>query len=644
MNTQLTALAFASFLVTLPYLGRLPIWLAILFLALIGYRLAINWRKWPVPSTLVLVLVAAVVAGGAVTSFETIFGRDGGTTLLLGLSYLKLIEAKNRRDTLLMVLLGYFLTTANFFFAQDIGTALITTATLLALSGLLLFWERPMFTAPRVFRQIVALFMQALPLTIVLFLFFPRPDAPLWSLPLNGSSAQSGLANEVTPGAYNSLAKNDAVAFRAEFRDLVPAQSDLYWRGPVYDQFDGRTWKQGAFDFRPSFIQLPRKGQKLINYSITLEPNDRPWLLALDWAFQSPARSRISARFQAMAQPGSGRRRFDLVSSPQAQVGLREYQQQIDLSLQLPPGGNPQARALAQSWQARPPLQRLDAAIAFFRDSKFIYTLNPPLLPLDNNVDTLIFGSKQGFCEHYAGAFVFLMRAAGVPARMVGGYQGGQPGLDGSYWIVRQSDAHAWAEVWFEGLGWQRLDPTALIAPNRITQGLAASVAGAADLAIMSRSSGGWWRNVLLQLDAVQNTWNNWIISYDGNQQRALFERLGLGVLGSWQYWLVVIVGLVIAVTVMLWSLRRTAAKTDAVQAAYLLLCQRLAVLGVVRGAAEPASRYAERIGHARPALAAEIRAISEEYEQLRYGDMETPAQVRAFRQKVQQFKIKKAQ
>jgi protein-glutamine gamma-glutamyltransferase len=208
---------------------------------------------------------------------------------------------------------------------------------------------------------------------------------------------------------------------------------------------------------------------------------------------------------------------------------------------------------------------------------------------------------------------------------------------------VRQSDAHAWAEVWFEGLGWQRLDPTALIAPSRITQGLAASVAGAANLPTMSRADGGWWRDLLLQLDAIQNTWNNWIISYDGNQQRALFERLGLGVLGSWQYWLVVIVGLVVAIAVMLWSLRRTVVQTDAVQQAYLLLCQRLAQLGVVRGAAEPASRYAERIGHARPALAAEIRAISEEYEQLRYGGTPSPAQVRAFRQRVQQFRVKKA-
>jgi protein-glutamine gamma-glutamyltransferase len=246
MNAQLTALAFASLLVTLPYFGRLPIWLSLLFIALIGYRLGINWRKWPVPSTLVLVLVAAVVAGGAVASFETVFGRDGGTALLLGLSYLKLLEAKNRRDTLLMVMLGYFLTTANFFFAQDIGTALITTATLLALTGLLLFWQRTGFGWQQVLRQTASLFMQALPLTVVLFLFFPRPDAPLWSLPLNGSNAETGLANEVTPGAYNSLAKNDAVAFRVEFRDLVPTQSDLYWRGPVYDLFDGRTWKQGA--------------------------------------------------------------------------------------------------------------------------------------------------------------------------------------------------------------------------------------------------------------------------------------------------------------------------------------------------------------------------------------------------------------
>jgi protein-glutamine gamma-glutamyltransferase len=641
MNNQLTALAFASLLVTLPCLGRLPIWVALLFLALIGYRLGINWRRWPLPPTLLLLLLAAVVVGAAVSSFETVFGRDGGTTVLLGLSYLKLIEAKNRRDTLLMVLLGYFLTSANFFFAQDIGTALMTSATLLALTGLLLFWERPLFGWQQVLRQTAALFIQALPLTIVLFLFFPRPDAPLWSLPLNGSNAQSGLADEVTPGAYNNLAKNDAVAFRVEFHDLIPAQSDLYWRGPVYDQFDGRTWKQGPFDFRPSFIQLPRRGQKLVNYSITLEPNERPWLLALDWAFQTPGRSRISARFQAVAQPGTGRRRFDLVSSPQAQAGLREYQQQIDLSLQLPPSGNPQARALAQSWQDRAPLQRLDAAVALFRDDGFVYTLTPPLLAPENSVDGLLFGSKQGFCEHYAGAFVFLMRAAGVPARMVGGYQGGQASLDGSYWIVRQSDAHAWAEVWFEGLGWQRLDPTALVAPGRITQGLAASVTGAANLPTMSRADGGWWRNLLLQLDAIQNGWNNWIISYDGNQQRALFERLNLGALGSWQYWLVVIIGLVVAVAMMLWSLRRTVAQTDAVQAAYLLLCQRLARLGVVRGAAEPASRYAERIGHARPALAGEIRALTEQYEQLRYGGPATTAQVRAFRQRVQKIKIK---
>jgi protein-glutamine gamma-glutamyltransferase len=642
LHDPLLVVSLALVMVTLPHLFRLPVRFTVLFAGLLAYRFAVSFRGWPQPSSMVLVLVAVVVAALSIASFETILGRDGGLAFLLGLGYLKLLEAKSRRDTLLMVVLGYFLTTTNFFFAQDIVTALTTTITLVVLTALLVFWERPRLVVAAAFGDTIRLFVQALPLTVLLFVFFPRPDAPLWSLPPSSTSAQTGLADEITPGAYNNLARNDAVAFRVEFSDRVPAQSELYWRGPVYDVYDGRTWQQGRWDWRFN-LSRPNDIRAVYNYAITLEPSDKPWVLALDWPLQTPPRTRISARFQVMAQLGNGRRRFELVSAPTAIAAGREYPDTLAQALQVPPGGNPKARALAESWRELPVPERIAAAQQFFAQSGFVYTLTPPLLPETDGIDALLFSTKQGFCEHYAGAFAFLMRVAGVPTRVVGGYQGGQPSLDNTYLIVRQSAAHAWTESWVEGQGWQRLDPTAIIAPTRITLGLAAAVAGANGLSALSRNERGWWRELLLRLDAWQNTWNNWIISYDGTQQRALFADLGLGNIGSARYWLVAGVGLALSILIMLLSFRKPALQLDPVQQSLVLLSKRLAKLGLERQPNESARRYIARVVKARPELNDSLQPLAVFYEELRYGQTDTAAynaQAKLLRQRVKQLRI----
>lgn len=618
--------------VALPYLGRGPWWFSLSILALLAWRALIALRGERQPPFVLLFALALLLGWGLSLANGSLLGRDGGTPLLLLLTTLKSLETRRVRDGRLLALLGFFCLSANFFFSQDTPAFLHAALASLLLLAALVGWGRPDLPAtpgsppPSLpLRQAATLILQALPLTAALFLLFPRPDGPLWQMPVTGGAqASTGLTDEVTPGSVSELAQSDAVALRVHFQGATPPMPQRYWRGPVLEAFDGRSWRRGPQNPLPPGDL--RAAAPPLAYSLTVEPGAGRWITPLDLPEGRPPDAALDGNLVLTArEPIATRTRFELASVPEARWGEQPPEGQLDYDTRLPPNGNPRARALAASWRGLPPAARVQAALDLLGNGRYGYTLNPPLLSPENAVDELLFSTRLGFCEHYAGAFAFLMRAAGVPARLVTGYLGGQDG--GDYLIVRQADAHAWTEVWLAGRGWVRVDPTAVVAPARVQQGLAAALPASQLPAVLRE--GSWLGGLALRLDRLQNLWNQWVIGYDGARQRDLLSSLGLGAVGGLKYVLALIAALLVAGVPLALALRRSRpTPPDPVQRAYTRLAARLRL---PRHPAEPASAWAERAARQHPQQAAAIAALTEDYQRLRYGPAPDPAQVRAF-------------
>ena len=621
----------------LPFWPHQPLWLNALLLLLLAGRatLAVQGHRQPPAWTLALL---ALLVGWALTGvYATLAGRDGGTALLLLLVALKTLETSRRRDALLLVLLGYFLSAAQFFFDQNTGVAVYTLLCALLLTACLIVWARPggalAQASPRpALRRSARLLLQALPLTVVLFLLFPRPDGPLWQMPITSSaSSKTGLGDSVTPGSVSSLAQDDSVAFRATFEGALPAPEERYWRGPVLEGYDGRTWSRAGDRF-----PLPRvtASGPTLRYRLTLEPSGQPWALALDVPTGVPVGLNVTGNLQLVLPGGvNTRRQFDLEAMTHYRYGLDAPLQQLNLDTFLPAGANPRARALAESWAGLSPAQTVDAAYRFFQTDGLRYTLNPPLLTSADPVDELLYVSKLGFCEHFASSFAYLMRLSGVPARLVTGYLGGtvnRATAGSPYLIVRQADAHAWVEVWLAGQGWVRIDPTAAVSPARLQGGLAAALPDSAAAAL--ENGRGLFPGLRLRLDAFQNAWNQWVIGYDFARQQGLLSRLGLGEVGGLRYTLVLTLLLVLAALPAFWvRLRR---RGDPLLLAYRELGLRLKL---PMDETETPAEYARRAQKERPTRSDGIQSVTQDYLALRYGRSGEvdPARIRQFRQRV---------
>lgn len=599
-----------------PHAGHLPAWLSAGAAAALLFRAWLWRRNRPLPARWPLVVVVVAVAG-IYAQYRTLFGRDAGVALLVLFMALKPLEARGRRDAIVVVMLGFFLLLTHYFYSQSIATGLwliaaatLQTATLLRLFG----GARPL---PEIARRAALLLVQATPFMLVLFLLFPRVSGPLWGLPQDAHAGRSGLPETIAPGTIADLVLDGSIAFRASFDGALPENSALYWRGPVMDEFDGRSWRPARLGgFEPARIEA--KGTA-IAYEITLEPHDQRWLLALDAPLALPERAFVSARMQAVAaEPVRQRGRFAFRSALDYRLNAAESRRMLDVARRLPAAGNPRARALAAGWRTRhgQPQAIVAEALQLFRGGNFVYTLQPPLLG-EHPVDEFVFDVRQGFCEHYASAFVFLMRAAGVPARVVAGYQGGEVNPVDGYLVVRQSDAHAWAEVWIEGEGWQRVDPTAASAPARIERGIASALPEADALPTMTRLDLRWLR---FRWEAINNAWNQWVLGYNPDRQREFLSRLGLKGI-DWRGMTALLAALcaLLLAGVGLSALRRRP-RREPLQRAWLALCARLARLSVRREDWEGPLDYAARVAAAHPELAETVQAAAAAYAEARYG------------------------
>jgi transglutaminase-like putative cysteine protease len=626
-------------LAILPHAQRAPWWLTLLTLCLFGWRFYLSLDRSPLPSRWLVLGVAAVAMLGVWIEHRHVLGRQQGILLLMLFAGLKLLETRSHRDATAAAFLGYFLIVTNFLYTQSIPTALLMCAALFALTATLVGFSAPNRAARSNMRTAAVLLGHAAPAALVLFLLFPRVNTPLWGLPQDAYAGMTGLSETMSPGNLSNLALSDAIAFRAEFQGELPPQALRYWRGPVMWDFDGRTWSLG--DYVPARVDPPTAGRAAYHYDVVLEPHNRTWLFALESAASVPPRARYSGDGQIQARfPVRARLRYDVTSVIGPEPRTDEAPYLLRRALRLPETFNPKATALAAQWRSGTGSEGevLARAIAFFRQGRFVYTLEPPVLGSDS-VDEFLFDTRAGFCEHFASAFVFLMRAAGIPARVVTGYQGGEVNPFDRIVTVRQSDAHAWAEVFLPGQGWLRVDPTAAAVPGRVESGLARAVAQG-EQALIRRPGLEWLRDLRNQWEAAAHKWNVWVLSYNPERQRELMSLIGIRN-ADWRSLtatLFTALGVITAL-LLLWSLRRMA-RPDPVQRAWRAFCAKLAARGVERSPHEGPRDYAERAARALPGARRAILHIAALYMSLRYGPHASARRAKQLRRLVRELRL----
>ncbi len=542
---DLAALLLLAAVAVVPLLRQLPPWAGTLLLLLWGWRLVLALASRPAPSRPVLLVLLAAATVGVWLQFGTLAGRAAGVCLLLLMLGLKLLEVRGRRDLRVVIALLLFVLMTHFLYDQSLLAGLWMPLLVLALFTVLVSVELGAqdIAAAGKLRLAASAMARALPLALVLFVLFPRLPAPLWGATRDESSPHTGLSGEMTPGSIGRLLESDAIALRARFDTAAPPTALLYWRGPVLGRYDGNTWSALPDDTAPEPVQIRFDPGSRIDYTVTLEPSRFRWLMALEMPVAEPPDLGLPGRLDAAGEllaraPLEARLRYAVHSYTAHTLGPLVRTPRLQAWVELPPGVHPRARALAARiaadaavpGEADPhaaDVRRIEAVLARLRQGDYRYSLDPPPTGPDL-VDGFLFDTRSGYCEHYASAFVVLMRAMDIPARVVTGYQGGEPNpLDG-YLTVRQSDAHAWAEVWLDGRGWVRVDPTAAVAPERVERGaraLAAAAGAGRDLALRA---GTWLRPWRLDWEAAENAWNQWVLSYTLERQLDLLSSLGL--------------------------------------------------------------------------------------------------------------------
>lgn len=615
------ACLLAAALAALPLLRLTPLWLAALLVAT-GAIAALTGRTRPWPMLLRLLLTVALSALVVIAS-DFRFGRDTACALLLAMLALKVAEARSLRDARSLAGFALFATFAAFL--QDQGPITLVLAlpalafTLDAFAQLAAAQadssgdtadHRPWQSRLRSAGGRLAL---ALPLALAGFWLFPRMGTPIWGVPENAVS-KTGISGRMSPGDWLDVLSDDSPAFRVRFDGDEPPRQQLYWRGPVLWNFDGRTWlpERRLRSADPAQL-IP--GDQRYRYELTMEPTEKRFLFALDWPLQAPDNGHMAADLSPYAnEPLRSLSRYTLSASSNAQVEPELPGYHRRLALALPPGFNPRTRALAAQWrrEGATDTAMIQRALAWIgRD--FSYDLAAPPLGR-NSVDEFLYDTRVGFCEHFSSSFVFLMRAAGIPARVVTGYVGGYRNPVGEYWVIQQSDAHAWAEVWLAQRGWVRVDPTAAVDPARVFE----RYGSRSDLG----SFGGALAPMLNVSDWLRRGWNDLVLSYDAARQQLLLRALGVRPEQSWQGLAVfVVVALLMLALTLLWLARRQTPPVPPVLRAWRRLVLRFERAGLAHARHEPALHYGERAARQWPVIGTRIRSLSQRFANWRYAE-----------------------
>lgn len=636
-HATLRALAIAVLVATGAHVWYLPLWTSALVPAAVGLRLALGrppgrWLLIP----LVLGAFAAVLL-----QFRTLSGTTAGGTFFAAMLALKFLESRDTRDAGLLACLAYFYATAVFLSTQAIGMAAYVLLSLGVTTWALTLLAAPTGGPPSRHRarQAALLLLQAVPVMLVLFVLFPRIPGPLWGLGGESESARTGLSDTMSPGSLSRLTESSEVAFRVQFDDAPPPPGRRYWRGPVFWAFDGRTWSRG--ERATETTAAPEATGASADYVVILEPHRRRWLFGLDLPLPGATGAEYGGGHNLLADERvRSVRRYELRSLLDYRLEPSLPQPRRRRALQLPGQAAPEARALARRWAdaSATPRGVVERALGYFREQGFVYTLTPPAVGGDP-VDGFLFDTRAGFCEHYASAFTVLMRAAGIPARVVTGYLGGETNDLGDYLIVRQSDAHAWAEVWLPERGWTRVDPTSAVSSERIEGGIS-GVAGADErLATLSRGEPGWIRSAALAWDSVNHGWNRLVLGYGPELQQRLLSRFGLGELGRYALAGMAVIAGALALAAVALLPARAPQPTDPALAAWRRATARLARAGIERRPGEGPRALAARVARERPELAGAFGRIARAYIALRYQRRADAQALRRLRRAVRAFR-----
>ncbi len=617
------ALAFLLLCAT-PFVFHLPLWPVVLVYAAVVWRWRLRRRNRRIPHVIIRYGLTLTMAGVVFVTFGTFNGIEPGSSLLLVMAAMKLLESVAVRDLLVLIFMSFFMILAAFLFDQSLSSTAIALG--LVWTGLTTLIQVNRDTVPdpakRVFQKSGRIVLQSVPLLLLLFILFPRIPGPFWALPTTDTGT-TGLSDSMEPGSISTLLNSSEIAFRVYFDDEQPRRHQLYWRGPVLEVLEGGKWSKRRVQTAPSEVRLFGPG---INYTLVLEPHQTKWLLGLEFvhADSLPRFSEFSPTGELVSRKVvTERLRLKLKSHPTYVFAPNLDDAQRRLNLQTPNTDNPRTKSLALSWQDNAePKQIVETALAYFNREPFVYSLTNTGLAKENSVDSFLFDRRRGFCGHYASSFALLMRFAGIPARVVTGYMGGEVNGITGHTTVRQSDAHAWAEVWLQGRGWVRIDPTAAVAPERVEQGIAGALPDGEFLPTLLMGNSGVMTGLRQAMDAANANWNNWVLGYSDERQWSLLRKLGLkdrsmpaliGVLTA------SVVGTLLLLTLWLKQRGRYRPK-DPIVRLFHSFQYRLEKLGVESRPTEDALALAQRAGAILPELSGVMQQFCTIYQEARYG------------------------
>lgn len=643
-QTSIVAVSFSFLIAMIPHFFKLPLWVTAFALFALIWRTAQSrdWI-WAVPKWL---LVPLVLVGGlsVFAQYWTIVGREPGLALLTVMASFKFLESKSHRDILILVFLCYFLLATHFLFGQTIPIALYMFVVLIIITTTLITINQrddsvKILDRLKTSSKLIAL---SIPIMVILFILVPRIPGPLWGLTQEQRGGITGLSDTMSPGQISDLITSNEVAFRVKFEAEIPAQDKLYWRGPVMANFNGRTWSQLKHKTLKT-LDL-KQTTPPINYTITLEPHGKNWLFGLDIPTQLAQNSYMSSEYQLTSnKPVNDLKRYTINSRLSFQVGIDEPLDYLILASEYPENSNPQTQALGEKWaqQYQSDIEIVRQALNMFSTEEYVYTLQPPLLG-KNSSDEFLFKTRRGFCEHYASSFALLMRAASIPTRIVTGYQGGEKNDVGDYLIVRQSDAHAWTEVWLDDQGWIRVDPTAAVSPDRIEWGLDQALQDDfASFKIGKRNP--FLGKLLYNWDSLQLKWNDWVLNYDQKKQANFLNNLGMGI-RSWGDMVITLVISLVFITGGYWLFgwyRERPTRPAEYELIINKLLKKLARSGYQRKPSEHSEEFLGRIKREQNFQDQKLGEIFQVYNKIKYAQgYQKQTVINRFRQMVVEWKI----
>jgi transglutaminase-like putative cysteine protease len=609
----------------LPHTLDMPLWATIWCVIMWGYLLLSLRFGFALPNRSLLILLCLAGITGLGLSYGITFNSDAFVGLLAVMAALKPFETSTHRDRMITVFIAYFIIISSLLKSETLAITLYMFVSVLVTTAAMVHINDPYGRLGSSMKHAFKIMAQAIPLMVVMFLVFPRFEGSLIGL-RQSNRAETGFSDQLRPGSVASLAENNEVAFRAEFDDKIIEPEKRYWRGVVFTDFNGHFWDRQK---NVPEIKGTVAGKNQVAYTLTLEPHNQKWLFALDLPAKAPSgRNSLHQDFTVRTQrPVTRKKRYEMLSN--TGFSSSEIQWGIDQALVLPAKSNPRARKLAAEIAANltQPSEIVSEILNYFRSNNFSYTLNPPLLGR-NAVDDFVFDSKKGYCEHYASAFAFLARAAGIPSRIAGGYLGGQLNPWGNYLIIRQSDAHAWAEVWYPDQGWTRVDPTLAVAPQRLEAGprqwLMPGEFSEGFAAKYLKPFSSFTDQIMFGWDAISLKWDTWFSGYSRQQQKAALKALWSFVKSKTGFFIAFIAALGLVGSAAFIRSKNIKEKRqsacDQIAGVYEKFCKKMARAGVMRPSWMGPGEFAEFACRKRPDLCRQIIEITNLYISLRFA------------------------